>query len=1270
MPIEDLQQLLHAVRDMIVADGQRFELAPGALQSPSIEALVLESFPLTGGKWVLRAPSEPRISGDAVVMSGTMELFLGVSSAMLQLGFDLQDAGAPSLLVELAPLDQPIPPSSWNLGSAYPVWAEQRSVLTQLEFQEPSFWFSSIVRPAAESRPSLAVGRTFFAPDLPLSGVLAPLQVLPGLSLSALEGQITGSSAAPHTTIAARPIRPIPIEGLDLPLSFAAVSAAPSSGGKIQQPAPPVETYLRLSSSVQVLAPPAPPMPISVTFGGLSAVIPLRADLQEISQYGMRELESFVRGAPIGSYLDSVFEIGRTVALTDLAVFVGIEPLSLAAIALGLGTTRPLTIVEHWVELPAVHVDFMVNDPAGSASITAVLTGTFDFLEGIPVLVSATFPQMLFVGSVQSEPPLPLARIVQRFIPSVTSFPEISLTELYLAADFTQHRYAFQLAVQSGWKIPIGIARFELEEASVALGYAADAGVGFTGELSAMAVLFDQHDTEVARLYAEWKLPGANFVLEGTFPEISLTELATTLTGGAVPNSAGLPAIELRDSLIRLRMTQGAERPARLLDTGAERQERPQGTTAYRFDLATTIDAEGIGQASLAFETRRATDGVTGFAAGIVVQPQWKPDALWSGLQGVMKLLSVRDAGLILSSIEDQQFTLPNLDHLAYVPRQIEPGVTFFGAVELTGEVFSLLTELFDGPVELDLYAHVDPSAIANSEIRARLGASAGRNAVSFTGLEIEMKPGSGHFSLTAGATFSMYGERLTLAGEGTIELSPPASASFAIRVSEWVRPFGIDGLTIRTFGLSVDLDELGLGVGVLGDFVIGADPASQFEFLVGGDVKDFEAPDAFVCSLKSVSERPLKVTDLVVQYTRLDLSEVPLLNGLAFTRLEFYVVADPSGWTAPDGHHYEAGIGIDADLTLYEWELVLKLEVGEKRGILAEGSLSQPVEVLDLLKISDAAGSTGPSLKIDTSALLGIPPTSRVNEILARRARPLTPGVLPAVMPLNPYVTLSAALASEKVYFSASGAVRVLGLSESFSGSITSDGFEVNFHAELADLFRAEFMAAFAKSSGFQGAARGGFDLDLDFPTGVSIDGWTLLPPLAIQASATLDVEVVLKLSEQRVALALDFWWAKTHFNPGFSLDAKAIPEVLGELWEQIVKWIRDNEKAFFAELLADVEKWIAALKEGLIWAGQSALEIAEALYHLFGVDGIGRMAELLVEVGRLSFTGMVEALMDVLEVSFEEAVAALRGAGEECAVASNEATIYTTRTGRLGDE
>lgn len=1254
MPFSDLQALRDALRGFVVAGehGRRLRLPPDGLGWEPLAVFIRERLPLIGGELVLDPVSEPEIVGDAVVLSGQFDSWLGQPGALVAFAFDLADGGQPSLLVRLDPTDprQPFPIRDWNLGNSFPTWALLESPLTSLRFEAPAFLASSIARAAAPSRPALERGLSFAAETLKLDGPLAPLEAIPQLRPSGLEGRIDGTIEAPHTLIASAPIRAIPFGYLDLPVRFGAVSTDPDRGQTIDDPPPAVATWLQLSSELRVGGESVPPIPLLLRFERLGSLLRLVADLRAISTYGLDQFATVLHDAPIGSYLSGVIDLPRLVELRDLSVSIATRrPVGIAAVGLSLGTARRLVVVEGWVELPDVQVDFMVDDPAGRADITAVLSGEFDFLDGIAVTVRGIYPQLLFTGSVDTDPPIPFERIVRRFLPTLGSFPDISLSRLTALADLTARRYAFELGVRSGWQIPIGIASFQLEEATLSLGYLVGASQAFSGELTAEALLLGRDGREIARFGAGWVMPSTSFLLEGEFPEISLTALAETLTGGSIPAS-GLPQIFLRDSRVRFEMQSEATRALRLT-----------GTTTYEFSLGTTIDAEKIGQADLALAVRRGSGERDGVVVGLVVRPDWTPDAIWSGLSDVFDVLTVRDAGLILSSIRDDDFSLPNLRG-SWVPDRVRPGVTFFAALLLDGDALSILRGLFSSEIEFDLLAYIDTSDLKRSEIAARLPADDGKGAISFTGLELAIKPGAGEFSLAAGAIFTVAGERVTLEGSGVLRIGTTPSASFAIGIANWREPFGIKGLTLETFGLSFSVSTGTVAIGLLGSFLIGSDPRDRFRFAIGGSIVDFEAPGGFVFKLESASGRALKVMDLVHDFTSVDLRDVPLLNGLAFTRLDLFVVADPGGWDAPDHHRYEQGIGVDADLTLYdEWRLRLKLEANKVRGLLADGSISNAIVIGDLLVISDYTGRTGPSVHIDTSGLkpMALSNTQRIEERRRRLTQPLPEGIKPAVLGINPYTVITNGEQST-TYFAFSGAIRLLGIKEeSFAGSVTDGGFEVNFHTKLANLYSADFSASLSRSDGFAGHAEGRFDFSLDFPDGVSIGGIRIIPPVVVRGPrAFLSIDLALSLGAASAGFALSFDWGPVHIAVDFHLTVTA--ELLARLWDEIVVWIRSHVEQFFADILDSAERFVELLRKGFLWAGQTALEIVRILAEVFSVDNLVRMAQLLVDAARFVFTEMVDALMEGLGATFEAAVAALQAIGDFCAMAVNESVLY----------
>lgn len=1265
MAYQSLQQLRAAVESFITgAPGPAtLRLPATGLGSAAVQALLTDYLVATAASdWVLTVLTAPSIADEAVVFSGTMSQLLGLTEAVVDASLTLDSDHNAQLVVRLDPLDprQPTPITDWNLGNAFPVWAETRSPLTKLAFLHPAFFLSSVAQPARGPRPALAPGLSFTAGELQLTGMLEPLAYLPNVAFKALNGPIAHGSLAPYMTLASAPVSPLAVGYLSLPLTFEAVSADPATvtGLKIQTPAPPVTSYLALRSAVPP-SPGLPPIPLVARFNGVGNYVQLSAELQEASQYAVAQLAGLVHDFPLGTYLDKVLKIGEYVALRELSTTLQLKPLQLANVSLTLGTTQKITVVEHYVEVDDVTVTFGLNDPGGAVQAVARLEGAFTFLDEIPVSISALYPAMIFSGGLNTEAPISLARLLKKYVPSVTWFPEIFLNQLFVQADYGNKQYAFGLAVSSQWQIPIGIARFELEEASLDLTLDTATQTQFAGQITAVAVFVSNAGLEVGRFSASWTLPGT-FQLQGGFPEIRLADLASTLTGGWLSNDSGLPAIVLRDSQVFLRLAK-------------------ESTVSYTFALATTIDAAKIGQAQLFFEVRKGTgaafagyasrprlttgrsrqtataDGATGFVAGLILRPDWKPDAIWSSLSDVFEYVQVKSAGLLLSTIEDTNFSLAGLK-LDYVPTTIRPGITFFSTLLLQGKLFGSLRWLFPDGIEFDLGAWLDTKNLLNSEIFARLPATEGRGALQFTGLEVALKPGKLEFEIKAGAVFTIQSQSLTLQGYGMLSAKPPG-ASLAISVTNWHEPFGIRGLSILAFGLSIELTEVGVSLGLLGSFQVGGSTRA-FKFLLGGKIADFTAPTALAFALESVSGHILMVTDIIAQFTALDLSKVPLLNGLGFAKLNFYVVVDPSGWLAPDGHHYPFGIGVDADVLFYEWELKLLVQVDYNKGILADGNLSQPIELLGLLKISDTSGSKGPWAKIDTSALLAVPMPvmERIEAQLDRTRLAAEHGYQPAAVGINPY-TIRTAGDAEKTYFAMSGSVNVLGLSQSFSGSVTSNGFEVNFSASLANLFHASFMAQFSKSAGFKGHAEGNFDFSLDLPNGFRLNGYQILPPIKITGPhAFLSIDCGVTTSDAWLDLILEFGWGGIAINPHIHLDGKVLKNALANLWQELKKWIENDLPAFFAHLLDDVLKYIALLKDGIIWVGQQVLEVGRVLYHIFSVQNITKFAQLLIDTGRYAFDAMASAIVELFKVGFSEAVKVLESLGQVCAMATNE--------------
>ncbi|NUT49366.1 MAG: hypothetical protein HOV94_18960 [Saccharothrix sp.] len=1153
--IDSLDDLEAAVAALVT--GSTFAMAPDALGSDAVQALVADSFPLTDGKWVLTAVDGPRRQGDAVVLTGTAAALLGVDAPVLALSFDLADRGGPALLVTLTPHDD------WNPGVSFPSWRDTAPAVVGLVFATPRLEWSSV------ERPGLAAGLNLVADQVLAKGTLAALAAFPDLRLPDPRGAIGGGDA-PTTRITTVPSTPLSIGGLALPLTFTATVATP--------PEPP----LGFDSAV-VIGHGVPDIPVSMRVSDLRAYLVLDADLTDLSRHALSAFADFLHGAQVADAVRDVLAVPDVIVLRHLTAVVGLTPVRLASVGIEIGTGQALDVVPGKVSIPDVSLAFTVEDPTGGKDITALLTGTFRFLDAYDLDISAYYSKssVEFTGRLDPDTPVPLTRIVREYLPDATWLPDLTLDRLELSAELRGKRYSFGLSVAGDWTIPIGAAALHLTGGALDLAYQPD--TGFTGTLAGTAALTGRDGQPAGSFDGTVDVRSSEFDLTGEVSDLSLTALAEAFADASVVTGSGMPEITLRQASV------------------AVRRSKDGGATDYEFAATATIDVDVFGQVRLLFAARRTGtgDGGSGFLVGVEVRPDWNPGSIWSDLDPVFDAVEVLDASLLLST---DRWTQPPRG-LEDLPYPVERGVTFAGSLSLTDKALSVLAGVLPPGTELDLAAHIDPADLLQSDIRGTLTGTATKAAVEFTKLVVTLAPTT--FSLEADLTFTVHDEVVHLAGRGWIKLQT-TTMELSVTIEHWVHPFGIRGLTIDEFGLDLAVEDTGLTVGLLGKFLIGTGD-DAFTLTVGGELTDFTEPSAFVFALDPKSGEGLTLARIVGQFTGTDLDAVPLLKDVTIRRLDCFVVADPNGWTAPDQHVYPKGFGLDADVTFFDWVIEVKAALGAK-GIVAAGSITPAVEFGDLFQLTDASGVTGPHVDIDTT-VIGQP---------------------------------------GRTYFDASGRVELLGLTETFSGHADSSGFTFTFTTDLAGLFHTEVSASLSTSDGFAGCFSGTYDFDLTLQGDVVVAGITIIPKgVRIQGpGASLSVSCAVSAREASLNGGLRLTWAGVELDA--DMDLAIDTRVLTDLPRAIATWISGHATEFLKAVLDDVEKWLGLLLRGVLWVGQSAVDIVEALFVHFGQDVVA-VADALLDLAKYDVTTMAEALVEVCDITWDRALSLLE---KNCAV------------------
>lgn len=1095
------------------------------------------------------------------------------------------------------------PPANWTFGTGWPLL--QGNVLDSLGVGAATFGLASYAHGATSKgltfTGSLELGAAWDVVSWLLGGTTSP-------AVSGLVGQ-TGTVPTFDFAVALGTID-VPLLGtlaLALEVTCAAVD------GSVQ---PPGSGSGRGTSRRARLLPsggaggPIVSAWVPQTSLGLSATIPFAdttigifvdlstpdgpiAIVADVSQLGLVRLETFaqlVPGLDLASALPppSTFDPGELLQVQSLTLTLDAAQRSMTSVGIVLQSTHDWGITNGISAGPIV-LQFTVV--IAGKNVFASLTGLVDFTGG-SFQLGAYYPGWIFTGGLTAGSTIDVAALLDKVLPTPVH-AALVLDELDFVVQATDGG-AFSLAtgLTGDWSIPVGIATIDLTGASMELARDSSGTTGaiaVQGNVAGSGISFD----------GSWTLPGT-FALSAAFPPIDLSSLAATLSGTTPPS--GLPAVGLAAGMVAI-----------VLDVASG---------DYTFALAADATVSGNDVGGGVFVVRR-TATAFGFLVGFVVPGTWSPADLWSDLGPIFEKLTFTNSGLVVSTLPPGPPNLPNIGRRASLPATVSPGFTFFSTLALSGDILGPLSNLFDSTVTFDLNAVVDTANPVNSDIKAIFNASAGSNAIEFKSVIVDLKPGAETFTISANAVLTIQGDAITLVGIGAIALSPTPAASFSILIENWVEPFGIPNLTVVAFGLQVKVEETGLTIGLLGAFEIGSG-ARSFTLVVFGELTDFEEPTAIGFMLDADDQNnPLMLTDVIEQFTTLDLSSVPVLNAVGFTKLEFYVVDDPNGFTIGD-YTFPPGIGLHADIFVYTWEAKFDLQVVYDKGIIASGSINDPISLFGVFALSDVSGTKGPSGSIDTTAL-----PSRKARAEARRAS------------RNRRTASSTALAvADKPYFTLDGRVQFLGIAESVKAQASKTSFDFQVSFAFLEVVTATLDCSLIDAKNFSAAATFGFDLNVTLGPLV-IDGVTLIPQVTIDGpQAEFDLSIAVNPTViAELSCRLTFAWRGWSFDVSFTLNAGDIANELTHLWSAMIGWLQDHVEDVFSEILGDVAKWVDAVKNVFTELGDDIDEVANALANYF-VTAAEDAAQYLKDLG-FDFDAIVQALYDYFKIAWADAVA-----------------------------
>ncbi|UZK68048.1 hypothetical protein OKW76_08105 [Sphingomonas sp. S1-29] len=1138
-------------------------------------------------------------------------------------------------------------PSAWRFDTAFDQLGG--SVLTELDYSDVTLVLSTSA-PAASALTLATTAK--FNGDIGVIGWL-----LGNIFSFALKGPIAMSGNVPVFTLQAD-IAQVSLEPLGtLAPAFQIASSAMTwydHQGAAQTAA---KVTLGLAANMTVKR---KKVPIFIDLSTPKSVVAIEADLSAAANLALADLGSLAGGADLASYVPSDSGFPGINAVAGLSFQLNPAQQKIVSIAVQAAVSGDWPIIRG-VTLTGGRMSFAVLDPLGALQVLASVEATASWpggTLGVGVAIAKTSSGLTgtLYAALREGSVVHINDVIDYFL-SVDIPATLDLDGLDLGITVPSLDWYFDTSLSGNWTLPLGFTSVALTGASAQLEHN---GGATTGTISATATVAD------IDFDATWNLH-EQFTLTGKFPDINLTELGSKLTGTSTPS--GLPVVTITHAQASLTIANEQRAP---VTRAAQWLVASDGGKMYDFMLSATATANGHDLGSGFFEVRRTAKS-TGFVVGFAVPEAWSPGDLFPPLADLFSGLSFRNTGLIVSTIAADKLTLPNLT--MPVPTPLPAGVTAFTTLQLKGDGLDLLKKLFTADVTLNLVAQIDSTTPAKSLIKASLPSFEVNKDFTFKELAVVLKPGAAEFDLVAAAALKIGGETLVIAGQGSIKLEPPAVA-FDLAVENWPNPFGIAGLTVANAGVAVVIGGTGVTIGMLGSFVIGTAPR-QFTFTIGASIIDFEVPGALLFGLDA-SDQALKLTDLITEFTTLDLSSVPVLNGIAFKTIDLYIVDDPNGFKIGN-QSFQPGIQVKADVLFYDWEVIVDVAVNQDRGVYAMGNVNLPIKLGDdLLVISDFQGTKGPSFLIDTAAFTsGVALVARDAPRFSTLHRDSSISTLALAHDLAtlPAVDRRPLLAGEAAtYLELSGNVKLLGGAIQDKVYLKASRDTLDFEYDFTFLGMTEQLSchlSMAKMS-LAASAKFGFSLKIDLPA-YKINGLTVIPPIhipGVAAGLTLGAGLALSPVGGSFSIGLSFSYAGQNFTPNFTLTLTDITHAIGNLWDAIATWLKNNVKLLYANILSSLENFAAAIASGLIAFGNDLVAAAKAMMAAFdaSIEQIGQVFKQLGKTFEDACNAIAEAFGKTA-AAVAKALDDIWAAAKGCAMQGAAPLMHATSLGEEGD-
>lgn len=870
---------------------------------------------------------------------------------------------------------------------------------------------------------------------------------------------------------------------------------------------------------------------------------------------------------------------------------------------------------------------FSVQDPFGSALLTAQITGTC-VVENQPIRVFAsTAEQFTVYAELEEHATIPLKNLLHTYVPEIPPPSDLTIDSLSIAiAPYKSYSMALVMAQDAdAWCLDLGSQQLAVQDVNLSLIY--PNGGAVKGSVSGSI-----HLGEIAQISVAYSIPG-NIELNGKLPKIKLTELAREIAGKDkfyFPD--GFPEVELVNSDVFFTRESQAS-PGNANQPNANQPAE----SSYVFRLNTTITIDQTVGLNLAATVLKDSRG-SGFAAGIWTtawSEGWSPGTLWKPLS----ILTFEQIGLFFCSIApaaDQinqiipTENVPAIDRLGTIVQKkkfkLNAGVTFFTTLKLSSGSVEVLQDIF-GNLTFDLFASITEQG--STSMIAHLDISHSKGIFEFDGFFLDWATtDTTNVDITANTSgrLTIDSESLNFDLGGT--LKSDATGELNLAINDWVHPFGYQKLTIKNFQVGIVFagkDAGGVSMTLSGSFNFVTKTGKYFTFGVAGAITNFEIPTGLAFILQSENNELLKFGEIIEGITTIDVYDVDFGGSLniwvtmikiidqilQIRQLEFWAVEVST--IQIDGKQYDKGFGLKGDIEIFGKPVLLDVRIDQK---IEKPKFYGSAELPEAIKIGKVLSLTRTKQQTDK----------------------------------GPILQVASELDTEHQYYLFVAArVVLLDLIEAdLYAEATNEGFKFLYQLEVGNQGNGAWasQSVWVLVNAKQLIFKAGFDIDFGFKDvtlgPLTIDGLEIIPSIPLpnlKVKATLEVAGNVSQGQFSISGSLDFACLGKSWHPHLSIkiNLSDAPQSLNDVGNTIKNWLITEPRQVFEEILKDFDKFINWAKEQFDRFKEKAAEIAKFMQDQFN-KAKEEITEALKTVG-YALDEVIKALQEGLNLTKEEA-------------------------------